>query len=549
MNPVRTFLYGIPITLLVLLGLSFWSTKSLISKKKNELSLGLPAEPASLNPLQQTEANSAAVMALLFNGLLKEDENLELVGDLASHWSLSHTTTTPTITFTLRKNVYWHDNVPFTSRDVLFTYHAILDKRLVSPLYNDFKKIASIEAPDPWHVIVRYHTPFSPALLSWATSILPAHLLEGTNPITWAHSFNSHPVGTGPFCFDHWVNNESIRLKRNKNYFLGAPWLEAIVFHIFPDALTMRLAFETHQLDFWDASPSSVNHFSNDPRYDLLDAPGNIYDYIGWNLNRSFFSDRSVRQALAQAINIPQMIRYLLYGHGLISTGIYNPQQWFFNPHVIPFSYNPEKAKQLLELAGWKVGADGIRERHGKRFSFTLMTNNGNDRRKDIAILVQDDLKKIGIEVKIEINEWAVFLKKVQSHHFDAVVLGWGLPNNYDQYPIWHSTDTASNEINYIGYKNPQVDRLLCALEAEYRHQEIITLAGKLQQLIYTDQPYLFLFVPQTTTVMRHGAYRICYPTDHGFVDTPVQTTRAGWKYHLAWFYNAPTCSALQSNY
>jgi len=317
------------------------------------MSLGLNAEPATLNPLLQPESASVAVMALLYNGLLKQNENLELVGDLANDWSISDITTTPTIKFTLRHDIRWHDGAPFTARDVLFTYHAVMDERLVSPLRTDFEKILSIEAPDSWHVIVRYRVPFSPALLGWTTSILPAHLLEGTNPIDWAGSFNRHPIGTGPFKFDEWKSNEYVRLKRNDDYFLGKPWLDSMVFHIFPDPLTMRLAFETDQIDFWDAPPSAIQSFSNNSRYELFDAPSNLYTYVGWNLRKSFFKDPNVRRALAQAVNIPEMIHYILYGHGLVSKGIYNPQQWFFNPNVVPFSYDPKKANTLLDAAGF----------------------------------------------------------------------------------------------------------------------------------------------------------------------------------------------------
>lgn len=501
------------------------------------MSLGIIAEPVTLTPLQQADTVSGPILGLLYNGLLKQNQNLELVGDLASAWSISNTTAKPLIKFTLRKDVRWHDGTPFTARDVLFTYHAIMDERLISPLRIDFEKISSIEAPDPWHIVVRYRIPFSPAILSWTTPILPAHLLEGTNPIDWTTSFNRHPIGTGPFKFDEWKSNEYVRLKRNNDYFLGKPSLDSIVFHIFPDSLTMRLAFETNQIDFWDAPPSAIKSFSNNSYYELLNSTSNLYMYIGWNLRKSLFQDLRVRRALAQGVNIPQMIRYILYGHGVVSTGIYTPQQWFFNSNVRPFSYDPEKAKASLDAAGWKEGPDGIRQRHGKRFTFTLITNNGNDIRKDIAILLQDDLKKIGIEVKIEIYEWAIFLKQIHSQSFDAAALGWGLPTNYDQYQIWHSSQSHAGEMNYVGYKNLRVDDLLVQLQREYDHDKIIQLAGELQKIIYNDQPYLFLFVPQTTPVMRREAYRIYYPTDHGWVDTPIRTTKAGWNYNLEWFY------------
>ena len=176
----------------------------------------------------------------------------------------------------------------------------------------------------------------------------------------------------------------------------------------------------------------------------------------------------------------------------------------------------------------------------GKRFSFTLLANNGNEIRRDIATLVQDDLKKLGIEVKVEIYEWAVLLKRfVNKGEFDAIVLGWGLGNDFDQYGIWHSSQTHPEELNFIGYKNEKVDHLLTDLRQEYSRPQIMKLAGELQRTIYGDQPYLFLFVPEGTSVMWKGSYRIRRPGPKPgeWIDSPVTLTKAGWDYDMEWFY------------
>src|SRR3990167_2325132 len=752
MHFFRWILYGIPIIFILLFIAAFINTDSFSTKKKNEMSLGVMAEPVTLNPIQASDSASADVINLLFNGLLKLNQDLELIGDLASAWSLSQITTfqfrnateaaqakelltrifhtdrneevakadearqarvlapgcrddmifsggqnrsltlhssafptsavdwyeisgltvqqakhpewnitsitsgnnpsqllvtltepgysaseaiasellqtlpqealssfetwrlkrdkkhpakkelfdalsaavstmlphdnkitlqryrlsdeeeewilpttfnlehflqehaqefpikhtfqenhaflaEPIINFTLRHDVRWHDGTSFTAADVAFTCHAILDDRIASSLRTNFELISKIETPDPWHVSIHYRRPFSPALNSWLSPILPAHLLEGKDPITWATFYNRHPIGTGPFRFDTWKSNSYVRLVRNTDYFQGSPWLDSIVFRILPDPLSLRLAFETHQVDFWGVDPWATKEFSNNPHFDLFESPGNSYSYIGWNLKSPFFADLKVRQALAQAINIPEMIHYILYGHGVPSTGIFTPKMWFFDPSIKPFVYNPEQAKALLDQAGWKVGPDGIRKRNGKRFSFTLLTNNSSEVRRDIATLAQDDLKKIGIEVKVELYEWTVFLKHVNQHDFDAVVLGWSLSNDFDQYSIWHSSQCHPEELNYTGYKNHHVDELLSKLRQEYSPSEIIKLAGELQQTIYHDQPYLFLFVPEGTSVQWKGAYRMRYPTDHGFIDSPLKSSKVGWNYNLEWFY------------
>ena len=632
MRTLRLFLYGVPAALILLLAAAFVNATYLSVAKKNEMSIGTLGEPSTLNPIQQADSASSQVGGLMFNGLLKYNQDLEVVGDLASKWDLSQETTfqfateeeaakalnsvnvhrsicpgtnaptvpkepfwpitevgqsgaklliqlgqpglndsqgihemlikeglhplpypplepggkerpflaEPIIRFSLREGVRWHDGAPFTSADVAFTYRAIMDERVASPRRSDFELVSRLETPTPHEVVVRYKKPFSPALLSWMQAMLPEHLLGKVEPSKWAELYNRKPVGTGPFKFGSWKTNEFIRLVKNADYFLGAPWLDSVVFRVLPDPLTLQLAFQTKQVDFWNVDPWAVKSFEKDPRFDLFSSPGQAYNYIGWNLRRPLFQNLNVRKALAQAVNVPQMIKYIIYGRGVQSTGIFTPQMWFFDPSVKALPYDPAAARKLLDEAGWKVGPDGIRVKEGKRFSFTLLANNGNEVRRDIATLVQDDLKQVGIEVKVEIYEWAVLLKRfVNKGEFDAIVLGWGLGYDFDQYGIWHSSQTHPEELNFIGYANPGVDHLLADLRQEYGRPEIIRIAGQLQQTIYADQPYLFLFVPEGTSVMWKGSYRIRRPGPKPgkWIDSPVTMTKAGWSYDMEWFY------------
>ena len=632
MRTLRLFLYGVPAALILLLVAAFVNATYLSVAKKNEMSIGTLGEPSTLNPIQQADSASSQVGGLMFNGLLKYNQNLEVVGDLATKWELSQETTfqfateeeaakalhsvnvhrsicpgtntatlpkeafwpiteidrsgakllihlgqpglydsqgihelllkeglrplpfpplapgekerpflaEPIIRFTLRDGVRWHDGAPFTSADVSFTYRAIIDERVASPRRSDFELVSQLETPAPLQVIVRYKKPFSPALLSWMQAMLPEHLLGQAEPSKWAELYNRKPVGTGPFKFGSWKTNEFIRLVKNPDYFLGSPWLDSVVFRVLPDPLTLQLAFQTKQVDFWNVDPWAVKSLEKDPRFNLFSSPGNMYNYIGWNLRRPLFQDLQVRRALAQAVNVPQMIKYIIYGRGVQSTGIFTPQMWFFDPSVKALPYDPAAARVLLDAAGWKVGPDGIRVKDGKRFTFTLLANNGNEVRRDIATLVQDDLKQVGIEVKVEIYEWAVLLKRfVNKGEFDAIVLGWGLGYDFDQYGIWHSSQTHPEELNFIGYSNPQVDHLLTDLRQEYGRPEIISIAARIQQAIYADQPYLFLFVPEGTSVMWKGSYRIRRPGPKPgeWIDSPVTMTKAGWSYDMEWFY------------
>jgi ABC-type transport system substrate-binding protein len=446
----------------------------------------------------------------------------------------------PQVVFRLRKNVRWHDGAPFTSKDAAFTYWAIMDDATASPRKPDFDLILKVETPDEHTFRVTYRKPYSPALESWMISVLPSHLLEGKPQSWWTQNFNRTPIGTGAFRFAEWKTNEFIRLERNPDFFEApGPWMDGIVYRFMPDQLTLRLAFETRQVDFWGAEPWTVNAFVNDPRFDVFTSPTSSYTYIGWNLKRPLFQDPLVRRALAHAVDVPSMVRFILYGHGLQSTGLFTPQMWFFNPDIKPFAYDPEKARALLAEAGWKPGPDGILQKNGERFSFTLITNNGNEVRRDIATLTQDGLKQLGIEVKVELYEWAVFLKNhINKGDFDAMVLGWSLGNGYDQFQIWHSSQANPEQLNVVGYKSAKADRFLDEIRQEYNREKIIRMAGDLQRTIYEDQPYLFLYVPEGTSVMWKDAYRIRRPDGRGgWIDSPVEMTKAGWAYWSEWFY------------
>ncbi len=453
----------------------------------------------------------------------------------------------PVVHFTLRQDVRWHDGAPFTSADPAFTYRALMDAATASPRKPDFDLVLRVETPGPHEFRVTYRRPFSPALNSWMIPVLPAHILDGKSQEWWVKNFDRKPIGTGPFRFDEWKTNEFVRVARNPDYFEApAPWLDAIVFRVLADQLTLRLAFETRQVDFWGVDPWAVRGFKEDNRFQLFSMPGNSYTYMGWNLRRPPFDDFAVRFALAHAVNIPEMVEFILYGHGVQSTGIFTPQMWFFNPDVKAIPYDKDKARSLLADAGWLRGPDGILTKNGRRFSFTLITNNGNETRRDIATLVQDDFRQIGVEVKIETYEWAVLLRNfINKGDFDAMVLGWALGPDFDQFQIWHSSQSNPEQLNVVGYNNPEVDRMLVEIRQEYSRPKIISLAGQLQQTIYNDQPYLFFYVPDSTTVLWKDSYRIRRPVDGKWEDTPVRMTKAGWGYYQDWFYRPEFADAL----
>jgi ABC-type transport system substrate-binding protein len=251
------------------------------------------------------------------------------------------------------------------------------------------------------------------------------------------------------------------------------------------------------------------------------------------------FQDAKVRRALAHAVNVPQMIEYILYGQGTQCTGIFPPQMWFANRSIKPYEYDPVKAKTLLAEAGWKPGPDGVLQKDGKKFEFTLITNHPNEIRKDIATLVQSDLKKIGIKVDVQLYEWAVFIAQyINKQDFDACVLGWSLSLDYDQYQLWHSSQAAGERLNFVSYKSKEVDRLLVLARSEFDEEKAKKYCHDLQRIIYEDQPYLFLDVPKSTGAMHRGSFRVKRPDGKGgWIDEPIRSTKLGFRMYQDWWY------------
>jgi peptide/nickel transport system substrate-binding protein len=223
------------------------------------------------------------------------------------------------------------------------------------------------------------------------------------------------------------------------------------------------------------------------------------YTYLGYNLKHPFFMDKRVRQALSYAINKQEIIDGVLLGYGAAATGPYKPDTWVYNPNVQKYTYNPEKARTLLAEAGWQDdNDDGVLEKDGQDFSFTIVTNQGNDLRAKTGEIIQRRFKEIGVEVELRIIEWATFLKEfINPGRFDATILGWTGGPEPDQYNIWHSSKTGPRELNFIGFKNTEVDKLLEEGRRVFDQQQRKVYYDRFQQILADEQPYTFLYIAE----------------------------------------------------
>ena len=423
----------------------------------------------------------------------------------------------PIIVFDLRKGVKFHDGHQFDSGDVLFTYQAIMNPGNASPRTSDYEPIKSVQPSGPHQVKIIYKRLFSPAINSWFMGILPEHLLNeealdkeakerGMDKESFSvrdSQFNRHPIGTGPFEFKEWQSDELIRLVRNESYWDSPPEYHEYVMRIVPDALTQEMEFYAGAVDNYSVQPHQVARFKKDEKYQSFSSVGYFYSYIGYNLRNPLFKSAEVRRALGMAIDVEQIIKYVLYGEGERVTGPYPKITDWYDHSIEPLPYDPEGALKILNALGWIKNGDGFLERDGKVFEFNLITNAGNPIRKNILTIAQNSWRKLGIKCNTQIFEWAVFLKDfVNAFKFDALVLGWSMGIDPDLYQIWHSSQTGPKQLNFVGYENPDVDRLIVRIRKEYDKEKQKAMTHELHRQIARDQPYNFLYVAKSTQLL-----------------------------------------------
>lgn len=456
------------------------------------------AEPSGLIPMIAGEAAASAIAANIFNTLLKYDKNLELTGELAESWKVSPDQRT--ITFRLKPGMQWADGAPLTSADVLFTWKLVTDDKTRTPYGADFKLVQRVEAPDPLTFRVTYPQPYAPALDSWAgLQILPEHLLKDEDINTTA--FARNPVGSSYYRLESWRHGESISLTRNPTSTQGPAMIERLISRIIPDTATQFLELLANNIDYMGLDPVQYarvfpSRSDLNRKIALYKELGNNYTYMGFNLKHKPFDDIRVRKAINYAIDKQELIDGVLLGLGEPVASPYKPGTRWANPDLQPYPYDPQKARDLLRSAGFEDhDNDGILDRNGQPLGFEILTNNGNKQREMSAVLIQRRLMEIGIDVSIRKVEWASFIERfIKTGDFDVVLLGWSLALDPDQYSIWHSSQQEPGQFNFIGYDNPQVDKLLEQGRLELDPDKRMKIYHEFARILLEDSPVVYLY-------------------------------------------------------
>lgn len=424
----------------------------------------------------------------MFNALVKYDASgKEIIGDLAQSYRFIGSTV---IEFKLRRGVKWHDGKPFTAGDVVFTYDLIRSPKTITPYATDFRVVKEIKAVDDHTVRVTYTKPYFKALEIWMMGIVPRHILKNEKDIMGSQ-FNTHPIGTGPYILKKLEFSKQIVLEANPTYFEHRPKIDKIVFHVIADPMTRFLMLKNGEIDI-DGLDSM--QYERQVKADFhktfatVELPSHSYTYLGFNLRLKKFQDPRVREALSLAIDRQALIDILFLNHGKICTGPFLPGSKGFNEQVKAPKRNLARARELLKSAGYDASHP---------LSFEIATSNSNAIRPYAAEIMQRQLLEAGVNVTLKVMEWQAFLNTVvMPKKFETVLLGWGLSLTPDPYMIWHSKGDVAGGFNMIGYHSKVTDALIEEMEDATEPKKIAALQRRIFAQIVSDNPYLFLVIP-----------------------------------------------------
>jgi peptide/nickel transport system substrate-binding protein len=459
---------------------------------------GSIADAVNLIPILHTDSASSSITGVVFNGLTKVDKDLNIVGDLAERWEVSEDG--KEIIFFLRRGVKWQDGAPLTTGDIKFTFEAILNPKNACPYAANHMDIEKIDIIDDYTVKFIYSQPYAPALSKLGTSIIPKHLYRDED--LRSSKLKRDPMGCGPYVFKKWKTDQYIILESNRDYFEHRPYIDRNVMRVIPNQAVQFLELTTGGIDQMSLNSYQYVYRTDTEKFkskcNKYEYLSRAYTYIGYNLNDPLFKDKKVRKALSCAIDKGEIIDGVLLGLGEPCTGPFFKETPYYSKRAEAYKYDKEKARRLLKEAGWvDTDGDGILDKNGTPFKFKLITNQGNKEREDIAIIVQRKWKELGIGVEVQVIAWAAFLNEfVDKKKFQAVVLGWSMALDPDSYVVWHSASSKEGGLNFVSYKNEEVDRLIEDGRRTFNNEKRIEIYNRIHEIIADDAPYTFLYFP-----------------------------------------------------
>lgn len=540
------------------------------------LVMALSAEPEHLNYYTSTSAVAKRFLDYIYEPLL-DYSYMTWEFDrpvLAESFEVSEDN--KTFTFHLKRNVRWHDGEPLTAHDVLFSIKAILNPFVDdAPLRVYYSKVIDARVEDDYTFIVSTSdTYFMNLEFLGGFAVMPEHIWDPdglmrpftvgdlANPTVtkeepdikeFADAFNSHPqgrpvgmdadpiIGTGPWKFERWITGDYMSLLRNDDYWgeentfiqgytEDGAYLDRVVIKTIQDPTARLTALKAGEI-YFDPRLRAIQYFEQTISDDFIDQFQKVsyvvpaYSYVGWNNDRPYFSDKRVRQAMTMLIDREAYNKYIMYDTGIPTIGPFYPFGLQYNHNIERWPYDPARAVELIEEAGWfDTDGDGIRDKDGVPFAFTFSVSAGSKSSKLLALMMKEDLRKIGIDVSIRQLEWSVYVENLRDRQFDVVSLLWIGGLQTDPYQIWHSDNIGDRGSNYIGFRNAEADSLIENARYEMDMEKRNAMYFRLQEILHDEQPYTFMFYRrELAAYQRH------------FMGVKWVPIRPGYKFYSWW--------------
>lgn len=473
--------------------------------------IGLLADIQNWNPYVVEDLDTEHVLALIYPSLAVEQIDYHqhppsFEPSLARSWSWSEDHLV--LTIELDPEARWADGVPITAQDVVFTWQVQTSPE-IDWLYGDGKEfIESVEAQSDRTVRVTYTHRYPYQFMDLNDGlIIPAHAWAEIPFDRWSDlDWRDHVLGGGPFSLAGHTPQQEISLERNPHYHRpGLPYLDEVVFRIVPSEQGLLTQLLAGELDFVRSiNPSSIDRVRANEDLQLVIYDDRSYTHVCWNTGKPMLSDPRVRQGLTAAIDRETLIDVVYGGFGRLGTGPVLSSFWAFNRELAPVLFDPDSARKSLEAAGWvDTDDDGVIDKDGEAMVLEVLAPAENELRQDLAILIQEDLKRVGVGTELRFVEWGTLMAAMQGGSFDALINGWEEPTQIDLAGLWQSAPPGEPTFNFGRYSNPEVDRLLNEVAEMTDFAEQKPLFDRIQELIVADQPYTFLL--ENTRLTSHN--------------------------------------------